>query len=304
MATGLFGNIRGADELPANMEVFLHFTPSSASQGDSTLTKLDPTTVLTQVPNPNSVNSNVTFFEPMPGIYTLTLPTANFSQVGTYTILIRPVEIRTTIVDTGVLSAFPNIQGLVFDSSSIPTNLSNFFANNGLTGFKIEYLSDTGKIPNLAKIITSNSFATPVSQNTTVASQKSISYVYNDSSSLVFCTVSPSSTPSTLPNATNFIGTPGMNVIISPTTFNPQMIQIEVTQYDLDSIAVGIFGNQSKSIADGIFTIYNFDNQIYAQYNVYQILDSLTGLPLYEIKSQKTSIDFTKNFNNISSPSA
>ena len=77
------------------------------------------------------------------------------------------------------------------------------------------------------------------------------------------------------------------------------MIEVEMVQHDFDTLAYALYGNQSKSLEDGIYTIYNFNNDIYKQYNLYEIKDQYTGNPLYEIREQRSTIDFAKTFNNI-----
>jgi hypothetical protein len=73
-----------------------------------------------------------------------------------------------------------------------------------------------------------------------------------------------------------------------------------MVEHDIETIAYGLYGNQSKSIDDGILTAYNFNDDIYQQWNLYEIRDQFTGKPLFEIREKKTSIDFTKQFNDIS----
>lgn len=72
-----------------------------------------------------------------------------------------------------------------------------------------------------------------------------------------------------------------------------------MVQHDIETLAFGLFGNQTKSLEDGIYTIYNFNNEIYKQYNLYEIKDKFTGKPLFEVREERTSIDFNKNFTNI-----
>ena len=67
-------------------------------------------------------NANITLAEAFGGLYTLKLPTNDFGVKGIYTIIIKPIEIRTKIVDSGILSAYPDIKGILFDLSTIPTN--------------------------------------------------------------------------------------------------------------------------------------------------------------------------------------
>jgi hypothetical protein len=299
MATGTYGIVRPADVRPEDVEIFYTFTTSRDKQG-SGLLKLDSNQVLLKIDNPNKASSSS--FELFGGMYTLKLPVAQFGIKGFYTIIIKPVEIRTKITDCGVLSAFPDVKGLVFDLATVPANFTNRFENNGLVGYRIEYLNPTGvdtKINNLFRVITSNNRCEPVNQNLTNSSQKAIRYRFNDNSTLTFCTVSPGSASSVKPNALPFIGSPNQNVIITNTFFNPIMIEVEMVQHDVETLAFALFGNQTKSLEDGIYTIYNFNNDIYKQYNLYEIKDRFTGKPLFEVREERTSIDFTKTFTNI-----
>ena len=305
MATGVYGINRPADVSPEDCEVWVHYTPSRDSIGNATVSLLDPTQVLLQIDNPNKIQSNVTTgFEVFGGMYTLRLPVAQFNQRGIYTIMIKPVEIRTRIVDCGVLSAFPDIKGILIDLADIPPQYVNKFENNNLIGYRIEYLNTNTnvadvKIRNFFKVVTSNNRAEPVNQNLTNTNQKAIRYNFNDNSTLVFCTVSPSSTTNVKPNVLPFIGQPNQEIIITNTYFNPLMIEIEMVEHDIETLAYGLFGNQTKSLEDGIYTIYNFNNDIYKQYNLYEIKDEFTGEPLFEVREERNNIDFTKTFDNI-----
>ena len=74
-----------------------------------------------------------------------------------------------------------------------------------------------------------------------------------------------------------------------------------MVEYDVSSLAIALYGNQTKSIDDGIYTIYDSQNNIYRQYNLYEIRDQFNSL-LYEVRqSRGNNIDFSKNFTNITS---
>jgi len=72
-----------------------------------------------------------------------------------------------------------------------------------------------------------------------------------------------------------------------------------MVDHDFDTLAYALYGNQTKSLEDGIYTIYNFNNDIYKQYNLYEIKDQFTGSPLFEVREERTAIDFSKSFDNI-----
>ena len=83
----------------------------------------------------------------------------------------------------------------------VPIEYRNKFVNQGLVGFRVEYLNSDGtKIPNFFRIITSSFYCEPVVQNLTNTVQKSIRYRYVEgATNLMFCTLSPSSSPTNKP---------------------------------------------------------------------------------------------------------
>jgi hypothetical protein len=183
----------------------------------------------------------------------------------------------------------------------VPSQYVNKFVAQGLVGFRVEYLNaDGSKIPNFFRIITSNFYCEPVIQNLTNTVQKAVRYRYTEGqTNLVFCTLSPSSSPTNKPNATPYIGQPAQSIILSNTYFNPLTLEVQVSQYDIDTLGIALYGNQTKSMEDGIYTIYDAQNNIYQQYNLYEIKDDFNNL-LYEVKDNRgTNIDFSKSYQNI-----
>jgi len=300
MATGTYGTIRPADVSPEDVDIILNYTPSRDDTNNFTLTKLDASSILKPYFN-NANTGGVANVEILGGLYNLRLPADQFNKIGIYTLLIRPAQIRTTILDCGVLSALPNVRGIIIDLNSVPVKFRNKFINQGLVGFRIEYLnSDGSKIPNFFRLITSSFFCEPVVQNLTNTVQKSIRYRYTDNNTnLLFCTLSPSSAPTNKPNAVPFIGQPNQNIIITNTFFNPITLDIEIAEHDFSTIAIALYGNQTKSMEDGIYTLYDRNNNIYKQYNLYEVRDQFNKL-LYEVREDRgNNIDFSKNFTNI-----
>jgi hypothetical protein len=302
MATGSYGNVRGADVSPEDVEIIMNYTPSRDDTDNFILKKLDATSILRPYfNNSNTINTSNPNVEILGGLYNLKLPADEFNKLGIYTLMIRPAQIRTKILDCGVLSALPNVKGLVIDLTNVPSEYKNKFVNQGLVGFRIEYLNSDGtKIPNFFRMITSSFFCEPVVQNLTNTSQKAIRYRYTQTNTnLIFCTVSPSSSPTNNPLSTPYIGQPDQNIIITNTFFNPITIDIEMVEHDISTLAIALYGNQTKSMDDGVYTIYDKDNNIYKQYNLFEIRDQFNNL-LYEVRQDRgNNIDFSKNFTNI-----
>ena len=299
MATGNYGTIRLADVSPADVEIILNYTPSRDDTQDFVLKRLNSIELLRPYFSNTSIGGNNN--EVLGGLYNLTLPSTEFNNLGIYTLMLRPAQIRTSITDCGVLSALPNVRGIIVDLNNVPSEYLNKFVNQGLVGYRIEYLNNDGsKITNFFRIITSSFFCEAVLTNTNNTTDKAVRYRYTDSeTNLMFCTLSPSSSPSNKPNVTPFIGSPGQDIIITNTFFDPTVVEVEIVEYDTSSLAIALYGNQTKSMEDGIYTIYDSDNNIYKQYNLYEIRDQFNEL-LYEVRQDRgTNIDFTKNFDNI-----
>jgi len=300
MAIGSYGTIRPSDVSPQDVDIIMAYTPTRDVNDNFTLTSLNAQSILKPYFNNSETGGNAGV-EVLGGLYNLTLPAEQFNALGIYTLYLRPAQIRTVITDCGVLSALPNVKGIVIDLTNVPVEYQNKFVSQGLVGFRVEYLNPDGsKIPNFFRVITSSFFCEPVVTNEVNTTQKSVRYRYVDgSANLIFCTLSPSSSPTNKPNATPFIGQPNQSIIISNTFFNPISIEIEMVEYDISSLAIALYGNQTKSIDDGIYTIYDAQNNIYRQYNLYEIRDQFNAL-LYEVRqSRGTNIDFSKNFTNI-----
>lgn len=300
MSIGSYGTIRPSDVSPQDVEIILNYTPTRDVTDQFVLTRLDAQTLLRPYFANTETGGNAGV-EVLGGLYNLTLPANQFNALGIYTLYLRPAQIRTVITDCGVLSALPNVKGIVIDISNVPTEYQNKFVPQGLVGFRIEYLNPDGsKIPNFFRVITSSFYCEPVVTNEVNTSQKSIRYRYVDGdSNLIFLTLSPSSSPTNKPNATPFIGQPNQDIIITNTFFNPITLEVEMVEYDISSLAIALYGNQTKSIDDGIYTIYDSQNNIYRQYNLYEIRDQFNAL-LYEVRQNRNdNIDFSKNFTNI-----
>jgi hypothetical protein len=300
MAIGSYGTIRPSDVSPADVEIIMNYTPTRDVTDDFVLTKLDSQTVLRPYFNNTETGGNAGV-EVLGGLYNLTLPAQQFNALGIYTLYLRPAQIRTVITDCGVLNALPNVKGIIIDITNVPVQFQNKFVPQGLIGFRVEYLnSDGSKIPNFFRVVTSCFFCEPVVTNEINTTQKSIRYRYVDgNANLMFLTLSPSSSPTNKPNATPFIGQPDQSIIISNTYFNPVTIEIDMVEYDISSLAIALFGNQTKSIDDGIYTIYDSDNNIYKQYNLFEVRDEFNKL-LFEVREDRLdNIDFSKNFTNI-----
>lgn len=232
------------------------------------------------------------------GMYNLQLPVSVFNRKGFYTVYIKPKEIAATIADVGTLTAYPDIRGLVIDISTIDNDNIQTKAQNSneLAGYRIIYLDDSGNRQDHYRIITSNNRCEPVIQAPNSSSDKSYTYRYEESSNLIFVTVTPSSAPSFKTNATPYIGKPTQRILLVNTLFEPIMLDIEMTTHDADTISYMLENSQLRDLDHGLVTTYDENGNIYIQHEYYTMKDQYTGKPIYEVKENRDSnIDFSQS---------
>jgi hypothetical protein len=300
MAVGSYGIVRPADVSPADVEILYHYVSDRTANVTPTLTKLDSTAILTPVFH-NETTGGVANKEILGGLYNLKLQAGQFSELGIYTLHLRPKQVRTNIMDCGVLASLPSVRGLVIDIGNVPVDDQGKFTPQGLVGYRIEYINKTNnqKVPNFYRLVTSSFYCVPTTANLSNSTDKAIRYQYTDSqSNFIFLTVTPSSSPSSRPNVVPFIGEPGQTIILTNTFFNPTTVEIEMVEHDASTLAHALYGDQTKAIAPGIYTIYDKDKNIYKQYNLYEIKDQFNET-LYEVREERTSVDETLNLDNI-----
>ena len=235
------------------------------------------------------------------GMYNLQLPISEFNKKGFYTVYIKPKEIEAVITDVGNLTAFPNVRGIVLDTAQISNSSirSKARTNNELVGYRIVYLDENGRRQDYYRIITSSNKCEPVIQAPNSSSDKSYTYRYEDSSSLIFVTVSPSSAPTFKSNATPYIGKPTQKILLVNTLFEPIQIDIEMTTHDADTISYMLENSQLRDLDNGLVTTFNDENEIYHQSEHFTLKDQYTGAPVYEVKeNKKNSIDFSQTIND------
>lgn len=299
MASGVYGTKLPSNITPNDVDIFYAFSPTRNSNDveRNDFQQID-STLLRQIKLNKSSNSYDTLLE---GVYNLKLPLQYFNQKGYYTIYIRPKEIPAVLLDVGVLSAYPDVKGIIVDTSTVndPVLSQRLKINNGLVGYRIIYLDDSNNRQDYYRIVTSNNKCEPVVQNLNDTNQKAIRYRYNESSSLVFITVTPSAASTFKPNAIPYIGAASQKVLFVNTSFEPVMIDLEMVDHDIETVSTMLEGSQLRDLDNGLVTTFNSNDEIYHQSEHYTLKNSETSNPIYEVKKNKVnSIDFTQTLND------
>lgn len=294
MASGNYSTVRPATVTAADVEIYYNYTPNRQTE-PGPLTTLDATQALFPVLLPNDAKQHVG------GLYTLKLPSDNFQNKGIYTIFLRPAAQRATITDCGVLSALPEQKGLVLAISDF-TKTPQKIVPSGLMGHRVEYLESDGSLrPNFFTIITSSNRCEAVNQNVGNSNQRSVSYRFNDTASLLYLTVTPSTAPSVKANANPFIGRALQEVLITNPYVDPMALELEVAEYGIDDVASALYGEQTRNIGDGVVTWYktvNGERRIYKQVALGEIKDEF-NVSLIEFKEALPVLDSSKEWNSL-----
>ena len=305
MSIGVYGtNIPihiDSNKLSSLVDISYCYNESRAydSLSSSKFTSL-PSSVLANCTREVESGSNLD--EIVDGMYTLQLPLSDFNKKGFYTVYIKPKEYAINITDVGCLSAYSDVRGIILDTNAITDDdiIKNMArTNNGLVGFRIVFLDENGVREDYYRIVTSNNKCEPVIQAPNSSSDKTYTYRYDDSSSLTFLTVSPSSAPTFKSNATPYIGKPTQRILLVNTLFEPIQLDIEMVTHDADTISNMLEGSQLRDLDNGLVTTYNEKNEIYAQSEHYTLKENASGNPVYEVKKNKTdSIDFSQTIDD------
>jgi hypothetical protein len=300
MSIGVLGTIKPSDVNINDIDIYYNYTPNRETNNNDILKIDDPNSLLSYCYLPETDGNFIAGNENiLDGLYNLTLPATIFNQLGIYTIYIKPKTITTTIIDCSVLSSLPTVKGIVLDSNLLPENLRT---NNALQGYRVEYIDTSGnKLRNVVRYVVTSNKVVPISENIGNTSQKSIRYRFDDSGTLIFLQVSPSSSSDVKANVYPFIGIAGQTILISNTFFSPLTLEIEMVENTLDSLSGFITGNQAFDLTNGIKTHYdpNNNNAITYQYNVFEIKDDVGNVPLYNVVEKRTNIDSSQDFDQI-----
>lgn len=299
MSAGVYGTTIPSRITSNDVDIFYayHETRNSDSVEEAVFTKL-PSSILSDVLYDGETGATDNILE---GLYNLKLPLQYFNRKGFYSVYIKPKEYPVVISDVSTLSTYDTVRGIILDTTAIEDKAirDKVLTNNALIGYRIIYLNDDGKREDYFRLITSNNKCEPVIQTSNNSSNKSYTYRYNESSTLSFLTLTPSSAPSFKANAAPFIGKPTQRILLVNTLFEPVMLDIEMTDHDISTISNMLEGSQLRDLDNGLITTFDNNNQIYNQSEVYTIKDSATGKPVYEVKKNKNSaIDFSQTLDD------
>lgn len=278
---GTYGTNKPAFITSGDVDIFYSYRPSRSTEStDFKYFKKLSSSLLATVSGETDSTTMASVIT-LPGMYDLRLPADKFGKVGIYTIYIKPKEIYTKIVDVSTLSSFPNIKGIILSKTDLQSVDETFDSANGsLVGYRVEYFNteDTSDREDFYRIITSSNKCEPISQNLNDTTGSGIRYRFNDSSNLIFCTLSPSTAMSFKSSSAPYIGTTEQKIALINTKLNPIMLEVEMVEHDIETVSTMLEGKQIRNLDSGLITTFDDDGGIYYQATYGNITNSSTGL--------------------------
>lgn len=291
ITNGTYGTKKPAFITSDDVDIFYFYRPTRSTDS-SDFSNGFQTLDSTLLSNAKYEDETLGIVNTLPGMYNLRLPVDKFGKPGIYTVYIKPKELVTTISDVGVLTAYPNIRGVILNSDNINATNAGIFSNGGLVGYRIDYYDENGQQLDMYRLITSNNRCEPVSQNFNDVTASGIKYRFNNSSNLIFCTVTPSSSTSFNPNDLPSLGTKGQTVKLVNTKFNPISLEIEMVEHEIDDVVTMLEGDQIRNLDNALITTFNEDGEIYHQAEYGNIVDTVKGTHTdFKFKKDSTNID-------------
>lgn len=287
MAVGIYGNKKLADVDFNDVDIFFAFSPNRESLGDTQF-----------VPLFNSITNNE--FRKMLGAdggYKLRLPASVFNKLGFYVVLIKPKSFNLSIVDCSFIVTNTD-QELQISKKGIVIPKLQFQSTGSLIGYQVEYFDDNGvKIKNFHRIITSSDLVS-LSSNSSNSNPSSTSYFLDSNGTQLFLTLTPDEVSLISNGQKPDLGKAGQKIIVSNTFFDPIMLEVEMVDQTIKTLSYGIFGNAVRDFSNGVFSIFDENNNLYKQYNLLTTKSTFNNANL-DIKEERTNINLNENFFNV-----
>jgi len=289
MAVGIYGTKKLADVDFNDVDVLYAYAPTRESVTDNQLRPLFA----------NITNSDFTKMFGADGAYKLKLPASVFNKLGFYAVLIKPKTFETNIIDCSFVVT-ETVEEIQISRKGIVIPKLQFQGTGSLIGYQIEYFDDNGiKIKNFHKIVTGSDPVSPAQNSNQSVQGSTTSYTLNDNGASLFLTLTPDEVSLISNLAKADLGKAGQKILISNTFFDPVMLEIEMVDQTVKTLSYGIFGNSTRDMETGLFSIFDENNNLYKQYNLLTRKKVFTNGNI-DYKEQRTSINYNQNFNDLS----
>lgn len=287
MSVGIYGNKSLASVDFNDVDVLFSFSPNRNELGDTQMKPLFDRITDNEFKKMRGAD----------GAYKLRLPASVFNELGFYNVLIKPKSFETEIVDCSNVVT-NNEQEVQISKKGIVIPRLQLQGQTNLVGYQIEYFDSNGqKIKNFQRIITSSD---PVSLNVNNNNSNvgSTNYRLDDEGDQLFLTLTPDEASIISDEQSPDLGRQGQKVLITNTFFDPVMLEVEMVDQTIKTLSYALYGNSTKDEETGVFSIFDDNNNLFAQYNL------LTQKKQFEegkidVKQRRNNIDLSRTFQEI-----
>ena len=288
MSLGIYGTRVLSSTNSSDVDILYSFSASREQIGDLELKPLYPSTT----------DGDFKKMLGADGLFKLRLPANVFNNIGFYSILIKPKTFETQIVDCTFIVTSDENQ-IEISKKGIVIPALQFQNQGGLIGYQLEYFDKNDvKIRNFHRIITSSDLVSISTNNNTVQGGAS-TYVLDENGTNLFLTVTPDEGSIVANDNKVDIGSKGQKVLLSNTFFDPTFIEVEMTDQNIKTLSYALYGNNTRDLETGVYSIYNENNDLYKQYNLYTQKKQFQEGNI-DVKEERTNINLDQDFTQIS----
>jgi len=231
------------------------------------------------------------------GVYELRLPASIFNRLGFYTVLIKPKSFETTIIDCSVVVTNTDTEIQISKKGIIIPKLQ-FQSPGSLIGYMIEYFDENGvKTKNFHRIVTTSEVVS-VSTNNNNANASSNTYVLDPNGTNLFLTLTPDERNLISNSQQVNLGNAGQKILITATSFDPTVIQIEMVDQTVKTLSYALYGNTIRDNASGKYRVFDENGFLFREFNLLTRKSQFTSGEL-DYKQRIINPDLTQTFNAI-----
>jgi len=288
MAVAIYGSKKLADVTSEDVDIFYAYSQTREALGDIQLKPLYG----------NITDNEFRKMFGADGAYKMRLPSSIFNKIGFYTLLVKPKSFEVEIQDCSYVVT-SNQNEIEISKKGIVIPKLQFQGPASIAGYQVEYFDvNDVKIKNFHRIVTSSDLV-KVNPSSSLNVAGSTTYYLDPAGTSMFLTLTPDEVSLISELQVPNLGEAGQKILISNTFFDPVMIEVEMVDQTIKTLSYGLYGNSTRDLETGIYSITDGEGNLYKQYNLYTRKKRFSNGKV-DIKEERTQINYDQNFLDLS----
>jgi len=288
MAVGIYGSKKLADVTSEDVDILYAYSATREELGDVQLKPLYG----------NITDNEFRKMFGADGAYKMRLPSSTFNKIGYYTLLIKPKSFEVEIQDCSYVVT-SNQNEIEISKKGIVIPKLQFQGPASIVGYQIEYFDvNDVKVKNFHRIVTSSDLV-KVNPSSTLSVAGSTTYYLDPAGTSMFLTLTPDEVSLISDLQVPNLGEAGQKILVTNTFFDPIMMEVEMVDQTIKTLSYGLYGNSTRDLETGIYSITDGNGNLYKQYNLYTRKKQFTNGKI-DIKEERTQINYDQNFLDLS----